>query len=262
MNCGFVQLAPRRLLVRDNLERLLRLLAGASDALIVAPELALSGYLFHDGAELRETALSADAPLLAPLYSLLARNRLWLVLGFPEKAADRVYNSALLAGPDGPVTVYRKIHLFDREKLYFTPGDAAPPVVEAAGARVGLMVCYDWFFPEVSRYLLGKGAQLLLHPANLVLPWCLDAMLTRSLENRVFSITANRTGSERLDGEALGFYGRSQIVGPDGERLASVGADYEGVTVLDLDISRAEHKAITLRNPGPSEVRTDLLRRA
>ena len=259
MKAGFLQFAPRRADLEGNLRRLLELLSGATDALVVAPELALSGYLFRDEKELRSLALRPDDRRLQPLYHLLASRNLHLVVGFPEAAGDGVYNSALLAGPRGLLAVYRKLHLFDREKLYFRPGGAPPPVVEAAGARLGLMICYDWFFPETARWLCRHGAQIICHPANLVLPWCLDAMRTRSLENRLFSITANRTGSETLASLRLDFYGRSQLLDPDGERLLAAGAAEETLLLAELDPSRADRKALTGRNPGPDEARLDVL---
>lgn len=257
MKTGFLQFAPRRAAIEENIETIVSALSGVRDALVVTPELALSGYLFKDGAELHALALAVDGPVLSPLYELLGANNLHVVLGFPEKIDGKVYNSALLAGPPGLITVYRKLHLFNLEKLYFTPGEGPPPVVEAAGARIGLMVCYDWFFPETARYLCRHGAQVIAHPANLVLPWCLDAMPTRSLENRLFTITANRTGVEEVENVRLEFHGRSQVVDPDGKRLLQAEAD--GVLLCEIDPSKADEKAITERNAGPDEARLDVL---
>ncbi|MHC5037418.1 MAG: nitrilase-related carbon-nitrogen hydrolase [Planctomycetota bacterium] len=260
IDVGFVQFAPERKEVHRNLQHLLDLLGNHRDGLIVTPELALTGYLFEDQEELREVSMAHEDFLLDPFYRFLKSNRLVVALGFPEKAEGVLFNSLLLAGPGGPIAVYRKIHLFDREKTYFFPGNTSPPVVTAGGTQVGLMICWDWYFPETARYLARKGARVIAHAANLVLPYCQDAMRTRALENRVFIITANRTGAEEAGGDRKTFSGRSQVVDPDGERVLAVGGDeVEGVFTVAIDPARAEDKAMTPRNSGPWEVRRDLL---
>ncbi|MFO0767873.1 MAG: nitrilase-related carbon-nitrogen hydrolase [Nitrospiraceae bacterium] len=93
---------------------------------------------------------------------------------------------------------YRKTHLFFEETLFFDPGDSGFQVWDVGGAKVGVMICFDWFYPESARTLALMGADIIAHPSNLVLPHCPDSMVTRCLENRVFSITANRIGRARL----------------------------------------------------------------
>ena len=130
----------------------------------------------------------------------------FIVYGFAEQA-DKIYNSAALVGPDGIVGIYRKVHLFDRENLFFTPGNLGFPVFYLPFGKIGIMICFDWIYPESARSLAIKGAQLIAHPANLVLPDCPDAMVTRCLENRVFTATADRVGEEK-EGQS-----RSEIYG-------------------------------------------------
>lgn len=263
MRIGFFQFAPRRLEIEANVARIARTLEGLRDAVVVLPELCLSGYLFRNRRELEEAALEPDDGRLGPLFGVLASNGLVAAVGLAERAREGIYNSLLLAGPAGPVAIYRKIHLFDRETRFFLPGDAPPPVVEAAGARLGLMVCWDWYFPETARTLARAGAQVILHAANLVLPWCLDAMRTRSLENRVFTVTANRVGVEEVSGVRQEFRGGSQVLGTRGETLlAAGGASVEGVFTVEIVPAEADDKRMTARNPGPWEVRADLLRYA
>lgn len=260
MKIGFLQFAPKRLETRANINTMLDLLENRHDSFIVTPELATSGYLFRDREELKGAALSLDHFALDPFYKLLKLNNLHVALGIPENKEGLLYNSLLLAGPEGPVTHYRKIHLFDREKAIFHPGQAPPPVVDLMGTKVGLMICWDWFFPEHARYLARKGARLIAHAANLVLPWCLDSMPTRSLENRVFTCTANRTGKEEIPDKTLVFEGGSQVTDVDGTRILIASGD-EGAVVkeVEIDPTRAENKRMTPNNSGPWEVRLDLL---
>ena len=108
---------------------------------------------------------------------------------------------------------------FYNEKLWFAPGNRPLEVYTIGTVTIGIMICFDWFFPEVARALAVKGADILCHPANLVLPYCPQAMITRCIENRVFAITANRIGTERRTEESLSFIGTSQILGTKGEIL-------------------------------------------
>lgn len=226
-------------------------------ALYVFPELALSGYAFVSKAEARALAETpdarreAEAPGLAAIAAWAKARRAHVVIGFPERAAGgRVYNSAALIGPDGRVKdVYRKLHLFDAEKRWFAPGDRAPLVSRVGPARVGMLVCYDWRFPEIARVLALAGADLIAHPSNLVVPaLAQQAMPVRALENRVFAVTANRVGEDARPGVTLTFTGRSQIIDVGGGVLAVAGARGTKALVADVDLTRARDKRFTARN--------------
>jgi predicted amidohydrolase len=111
-----------------------------------------------------------------------------------------------------------------------------------------MMVCFDLFYPEVTRILAIKGADVICHPANLVLPYCQDAMRTRSIENKVFSVTANRIGTEKRGNVSLTFTGKSQIVDPKGEVLASSGERSESLKIVEIDVAEAQDKLVTPNN--------------
>jgi len=245
MRAGVVQFQPEFGNVKRNLETLLSMVASEKADLFVLPELALSGYVF----ESREEALSlSQGPGGEEFEGVtgLARDKgATIVLGFAERAGERLYNSSILASPDGTTSVYRKVQLFCDEKRIFDPGDIPPAVVEIAGVRLGMMICFDWIFPEVARTLALKGADILCHSANLVLPFCQDAMVTRCIENRVFALTSNRVGTERRAGQELTFTGRSQVVTPRGEILTRADVVGEGVSVVEIDPMLARNKAIT-----------------
>ncbi|MDE2040258.1 MAG: hypothetical protein KGO96_04995 [Elusimicrobia bacterium] len=239
---GVVQNKPRLLKPRENLAACLKLMEGLSADLWVLPELFASGYNFATKAEVRRCAEPADGPLAGVLKTWTASRGCAVVAGFPEKAGGKLFNSALLV--DGPKTrVYRKTHLFGNEKKFFKPGDTGFWVEPVNGVPVGVMICYDWFFPESARALALRGAQIIAHPANLVLPWCPEAMKTRSLENRVFSATADRVGGER----GLRFIGQSQVVAPNGCLLARLGEETRACVVA-IDPWTAKDKKVHPRN--------------
>jgi predicted amidohydrolase len=105
-----------------------------------------------------------------------------------------------------------------------------------------MMICFDWFFPEVARSLALDGAQIIAHPSNLVLPWCQRAMFARSVENHVFSITANRTGREARAGRELVFTGGSQVLGCNGEVLLAAAEKDKSLQVTAVDLAQANQK--------------------
>ncbi len=154
----------------------------------------------------------------------------------------------MLATPDGALHNYRKLHLFSREKELFVPGDAEPPVVETPAGRVGLMICFDWFYPETARILALKRAQIIAHPSNLVLQYCQRAAFCRCLENAVFLVTANRIGRESRAGRELTFTGASQVVDPRGETLVAAPSAVEHVGLVPIDPALADDKHITEYN--------------
>ena len=116
-------------------------------------------------------------------------------------------------------------------------------------AKVGLMICFDWYYPESARTLALKGAEIICHPSNLVLPHCPDAMVTRCLENRVFAITANRIGTEARGGKPpLTFIGNSEVVAPRGKILQRAPRDREEVAVVEIDPAEAADKVLNPYN--------------
>ncbi|MHB8080428.1 MAG: nitrilase-related carbon-nitrogen hydrolase [Candidatus Krumholzibacteriia bacterium] len=254
-----VQTAPVFGDVSGNVARALARVPPACD-LAVLPELCTTGYQFGSRAEARALAEPVpDGPVCAQLRAFAAARGTHVVAGLAERDGERLYNSAVLFRPDGGWGLYRKVHLFWEEKTLFDPGDRGFPVFAAAGATIGLMICFDWIFPEAARSLALAGADLICHPANLVLPHCPDAMLTRSLENRVFTITANRVGEENRTGTPLRFIGLSQIVSPLGERLARLEATAEGTAVAVIDPATVDRR-LTPRNDLFADRRPEMYR--
>lgn len=220
-----------------------------TDATIVLPELFATGYLFRSKDEVEKLAESATTGYTVTEMKKIAKQKnLNLIFGMAEKKGRQLFNSSVLVTPKGKVASYQKTHLFDREKLFFKPGVGNYAVHEVEGGKIGMMVCFDWFFPEVARILALKGAQVICHPCNLVLPYCQDAMRTRSIENKVFSVTANRIGHEKGGNVALTFTGHSQIVDPTGKVLVTAGERSESLKIAEVDAAEALDKTVTPNN--------------
>ena len=261
MRVGFVQFDPIFGQVEKNLSTIERLVEGQRADLLVLPELCTTGYCFVSKREARELAEPVNGPTIGALKKLAKANRVNLVAGFAELSAGKVYNSAALVRPSGKVDLYRKTHLFWNEKKWFSPGDTGFGVFSIGQVRVGLMICFDWLFPEAARTLALRGAQVICHPSNLVLPHCPASMPVRALENRVFTVTANRTGRERRGEQDLRFIGQSVICGPDRTVLACAGADEECVRVVKIDPALAKDKKVTPLNDLFSDRRKRFYRR-
>jgi predicted amidohydrolase len=236
--------------VAANVAQVERLLAGVRADLLVLPELANSGYMYASPEELAPCSEAGDGrgPFLSALRALAAQTGGLIVTGFAERAGRGLYNSAAAVSAGGVLAVYRKTHLFFEEQDLFLPGDTGFSVFEWAGARLGMMVCFDWYFPESARTLALRGAQIIAHPSNLVLPNCQTAMVTRCLENRVFAITTNRCGTETLGEKSLTFTGASQLMSPKGERLLQAPVEGDCALLAEIEPSLADNKQPTARN--------------
>jgi predicted amidohydrolase len=244
MRIGFYQFKPVFGNLQKNLEKAIISLENVTADLIVLPELAFSGYHFQNRAEL-EPLDPKNSQVLAVLADICSRKDLYIVTGFAEKSGKKIYNSAALVGPEGLIHVYRKIQLFYREKEMFEPGDIPLQVHDVKGVKVGMMICFDWIFPEVSRILALQGADIICHPSNLVLSYCQHAMITRCIENNVFAITTNRFGAENRPHGTLKFTGKSQIVAPRGKLLYRAPSQKEALYVIEIDPGEARDKKMT-----------------
>ncbi len=243
---AFVQGAPRFGHTAENLERGLALAARVDAELVVIPELWSSGYVFSSHEEVARLAEDASTGATArALTGAARRERRSYVAGFPEGHAGRFYNSAMLVDRDGVRAVYRKLHLFEREQEWFSPGNLPLEVHKVGPARVGLLICFDWRFPETARVLALQGAEVIAHPSNLVFPNAQDAMRTRALENRIFTVTANRTGTESRRGGRVRFTGRSQIVDPEGNVMVRATERATTARAVDCDLALARDKSLT-----------------
>jgi predicted amidohydrolase len=246
MKAAFYQFTPLFGKKEENIAKVIAAVKDADLDLLVLPELFATGYQFTSTDEVEELSEPIpDGDTTKALSDLSKEKGIYIVAGLPERDGDKFYNSAFLTGPEGYIGSYRKTHLFFEEKKYFSPGDTGFRVWDTPIGKVGIMICFDWFFPESARSLALLGAEVIAHPSNLVLPFCPDAMPVRCLENRVYAITANRTGTEdRKEGEALTFIGKSEVVSPKAEILIRAGEDEEALMIVDIDPSLASDKKL------------------
>jgi predicted amidohydrolase len=231
--------------------------------IVVVPELSNSGYIFLSQEEARAAAILPDDSLFAEWAAEAARGDAIVIGGFCEQGSDgQLYNSSALVDREGVQAVYRKLHLWDRESLWFTPGDQPAPVVETRHGRIGLGVCYDIEFPELARGLALEGADLIAFPTN----WPheesrpderavvhLLAAIT-AYQSRVFVALCDRCGTER----GVEFEGGSVIAGPEGAlRAGPVGDRGTEILYADLDFTQARTKRTGDRNDAFADRRPD-----
>ncbi len=250
MKVGYMQFAPEFGESQRNIDVIIDAIRRFQGDLLVFPELAVSGYQFlskDEAWQLGESVPSGET--CVQVTQAIQERELYVVVGLAEREQEFLYNSAVLLGPKGYIGTYRKTHLFFEETLWFTPGNTGFQVWDIGLAKLGLLVCFDWFYPEAARTLAIKGADILCHPSNLVLPYCPDAMVTRCLENHVFAITANRVGREqRGNKSALAFIGLSEIVAPNGQILHRASHNESELFTYEIDVTQARDKRINPYN--------------
>lgn len=206
--------------------------------LIIFPELSLTGYVVRD--EIYDLAETIPGPSTKTMAEIAKKAGLYVVFGMPElseKTKATIYNTAVLVGPEGFVGKYRKMHLpthsVFEEKRYFRPGYDAV-VLDTKIGKVGLIICYDIFFPELSRLTRLKGAQLIVCiSASPAVRRTFFEFLTvaRALENTAFLAYVNLVGIE----DGLQFWGGSRLVGPNGKVLIQARYDEEDLVMCDID---------------------------
>lgn len=249
MKVGYVQLKTVFGEKQKNFDKVSDLLKDVEDVdLIVLPELFATGYTFTSIEEVESLSESNDGKTSQFLQEMGKRTDAVIVGGFVEKFENKLYNSAMMISKDGVIDIYRKLHLFNKEKKWFSPGNTKLKVNSIKGTKVGMMICFDWFFPEVTRTLSLLGAEVIAHPANLVLQYCQNAMITRCFCNKLYAITANRIGTENRGEDTFEFTGRSQITSFNGEVLSSAPSDSEFVDFVEIFPEKTQNKSVTPNN--------------
>ncbi len=231
---------------------------GSGADIVVLPELATSGYMFDSPTEARACAVTVADPQVSAWSSAITGDSV-AVVGFAELGQDgAVYNSAAVVDRDGVRAVYRKAHLWDREKLVFQPGSYTPPVIDTLHGRIAVMICYDLEFPEFTRLTALTGADLLAVPTN----WPLverptgerppEVLLGQAAArvNHLAVACCDRSGTERGQQWTHG----TTIIDHHGWIVTGVGGDQ----TVELDLTLGRNKRLTEHSDLFLDRRTDL----
>ncbi|MCB2295217.1 carbon-nitrogen hydrolase family protein [Clostridium algoriphilum] len=241
-NVSCVQMKPERYDVKRNIKTMCGFIdkvmeENANTNLIVFPELITSGYECHEEFhKIAEVACESDS--IKIIGQAAKKYKTNIIFGFPERDAENkevLYNSAAFVNEKGELGgTYRKVHLFDTEKKYFTPGRDYP-VFDTSFGKIGVMICWDTAFPEVARIYALKDVDLLVVSTNWEKPYSDDWDLVtsaRAFDNCVYLAAANRIGND----DKLSFFGHSRIVSPLGKSIAELNEEIEGVISAELDL--------------------------
>ena len=253
--------------IRSNIEKLeknIRSCAEMGAQLVVLQELHNSVYFCQtENASLCDLAEPVPGPSTEKFGALARELGIVLVLSLFERRTAGIYhNTAVVLEKYGSIAgKYRKMHIPDDpgyyEKFYFTPGDLGFMPVETSVGTIGVLVCWDQWYPEAARIMALNGAQLLVYPTAIGgvatdpaeeqevqrNAWQL-VQRGHSVANGLPVITVNRTGHEDDPSgvtPGLDFWGTSFATGPQGEILAQFGKDEEGVKVVEVDMDRTEY---------------------
>ena len=250
-----------------NIDRSLELINEAADKgakLLVLPELCASGYVFNSRNEVAAVAESIPDGPACQAWVHVARSRdCYIVAGLAEVEGGRFYNSAVFVGPEGPIGQYRKIHIWDEEKLFFEPGDLGLPIFHLPFGRVGIMICYDGWHPEVARILRLQGADIICDPTCWVLvpgvstkdnPISAYVHMATAHQNSVFLICADRCGVER----GCTFLGNSCIAGPSGFVAGPASFAETEVITAEINLMDSRHTHWTDLADPLADRRTDV----
>ena len=248
MKVGYIQTSPIFGEITQNFEQVEKLLANTKADLIVLPELFATGYTFISKEEAESMAENVEGDTAKFLMRLAKKTNALVVGGFIEKDGNQIFNSSMIVSESEVLGTYRKLHLYYKEKLWFSPGNKPLEIYEVKNTKVGIMICFDWFFPETIRSLALLGADIIAHPANLVLPYCQNAMITRCLINRVFAVTCNRIGNEVRGEDNFTFTGGSQITSYKGEVLSTAPKDQPHIDFVEIDVTQARDKNLNKYN--------------
>jgi len=249
-----VQFPPKKLKVEENLSTIvgyIEELAGKNVQLIIFPECSLTGYAL-DKSEVKEVAEATPGPSTETIQEACRKHSVYAIIGLVEKEDVRIYNAAVMIGPKGIAAKYRKTHLpYQGVDRYVSQGhNPYEPSVTDIG-KIGILICYDLFFPETVRALTLMETELIVVPTNWAegVQFYTDHMvISRALENHINLAAINRVGKEG----GFKFYGKSKIVDPSGKILTTASND-TATLLANVNMDEPHNKKI-VRIPGEWEV--------
>jgi predicted amidohydrolase len=251
MKIAVVQIKPELLKKEYNVSKITHLIKKVNADLIIFPELSFSGYFFNSREEAIEFSDECDSPFIKQFIDLSHQQNKALVLGFAEKTINENFNSSILILPEEKKSfIYRKTHLFYRERFCFNEGNTGFFNVywESKDINIGMMICYDWRFPESTRTLALKGSDLIVCPSNLVTDVWHISMPSRALENKVYLAVSNRTGTETRGDESLLFKGESGIWNYNGSIISKADKVEEDIIYAEIEPEKTRNKSFNEYN--------------
>ena len=246
LTLAVVQFSPRFGEKEKNLSRMQELVKDVIADIIVFPELCTTGYFFISREEVARVAETASGPSSVFFRDMAQKKNAVVVAGFAERLQKKIYNACLIWVPEVKRPyVYRKTHLFYKEKYCFDPGNTGFFVVrdKKRNIAIGPMICYDWRFPEAARVLTLLGADLIVCPSNLITEAWRLVMPARAIENHIYLAVANRSGWEKRKAEELRFKGNSAIYDYTGRQLKLAGKKKDEVLLAEIDPAKTRDKS-------------------
>lgn len=246
MKISVVQYSPQRYAADYNRKYIIDKCNSIDCDLIVFPELAVSGYYYKSKEDLLPFTDKLNSDFFNMLQDIATKKNKIISLGFAELVGESIFNSSICIFPKKEYNfVYRKSHLFYKERFLFEQGDSGYNVVYYPDfdINIGMMICYDWRFPEAARTLGLKGADLILCPSNLVTPIWDRVMPARAVENKVYFAVANRIGTETTDENDLPFTGKSVVYSFNGDELAKAAPDSEEMITCEIYPEQTRNKS-------------------
>ncbi len=234
MKVAFLQFDVSKV-VKENIDKTESMLKNIAASIVVLPELAFCGYLFDDKEELFKVAETVPhGHICSEMIRLSKEYDCALVFGMAEKEEGLIFNTAVVVNQGEYIGKYRKIHLTNYEKEMFCSGNSNN-VFEVQGIKIGVQICFDLWFPEMSREQMLNGAQLLCVLANFGGETTYDISRIRAIENLTPLVLSNRVGFEKSERMDARFLGKSTIIRHDGKRLAPGEANDETYAVEEIE---------------------------
>lgn len=236
MKIGYLQFDIKRDEVA-NINIIDNLLSKKRGDLFVLPELINHGYLFTDKEEVyKYSHIVPNSDFIQKMCQLSSKYNCCLIFGIIEKENDNLFNTAVIVNKGQYVDKYRKKHLSDYEKKYYSSGDKET-IVKINGVRIGIQICFDLWFPEISRYYLKRKVDLMCVLGNFGNKNTFDIARTRSLENVTPVVLANRIGEEKNTEINATFFGHSTIINHLGKNVKLTTKMINDIQVIDYDFS-------------------------
>lgn len=243
MKCGYIQFNVSHN-KENNIRHIKKAIKNFKGDLIILPELCICGYLFPNKDTLLQVAEEVPyGPSTQKMLELSATYGYFIVFGLAEREGKVAYNTAVVVGNGKYFGKYRKIHLSDLEKKLFNRGESNN-VFDIGLCKIGVQICFDLWFPEISREQVKQGAQILCALANYGGETTGKIAQIRAIENITPLIVCNRVGTEHLPEIDAYFLGKSQILNQSGECIGVSLIDTETTETAILEIKNKRSNII------------------